>query len=167
MKVRAADWIESLELNPHPEGGYYKEVYRSEMILSAEALPARFGAPRNCCTSIYYLLERGDFSAFHRMRQDEIWHFYDGGPARIHLLLEGGVYHSILLGRVPEQGYVLQGVVPGGCWFGAEPLEETDFVLVGCTVAPGFDFADFELARRAELTAAYPEQEALIHRLTR
>ncbi len=166
MKYGAADWIERFEMNPHPEGGYYKEVYRSETVIPAEALPACFGASRNCCTSIYYLLERGNFSAFHRMRQDEIWHVYDGGPIRIHLLLDGGASQGMLLGRTPERDGVPQGVVPGGCWFAAEPVEEADFVLVGCTVSPGFDFADFELARRVDLIASYPEQEALVRRLT-
>ena len=167
MKRSAAEWVKLLELAPHPEGGYYREVYRSVEVIPAEALPPRFGAPRNCCTSIYYLLERGNFSAFHRMRQDEIWHAYDGGAVRIHLLSEGREYESVVLGHAAGEAYELQAVVRGGCWFAAEPVAEADFALVGCTVSPGFDFADFELADRAELTQAFPGQEELIQRLTR
>lgn len=167
MKRSAAEWVKRLELSPHPEGGYYREIYRSNTVIPGEALPACFGAARACCTSIYYLLERGDFSAFHRMRQDEIWHAYDGGPVRIHLLQADGDYASVQLGRSPDAEQVLQAVVPGGCWFAAEPVAEAEFALVGCTVSPGFDFADFELADRAELMQAFPGQEELIQRLTR
>ena len=167
MKFSAAEWIKRLSLEAHPEGGYYKEVYRSKEIIPADALPDRFGSARNCCTSIYYLLEQGQFSAFHRMKQDEIWHLYDGGPLQIHMLFEDGDYQTIYIGCEEDERYVLQGVAPAGCWFGAEPMADAPYALIGCTVSPGFDFADFELAKRADLLVKYPQHQALIRRLTR
>ena len=167
MNVSASKWIERLNLAPHPEGGYYREIYRSNETIPAAALPARFGADRSCCTSIYYLLERGNFSAFHRMKQDEIWHLYSGGPLMLYRLNADKTCTTIRMACDLTDDSVPQAIVPGGCWFGAEPSGQAEFALVGCTVSPGFDFADFELARAESLVEEYPSCRALIHRLTR
>ena len=97
-------------------------------------------------TAIYFLLQRGDFSAFHRIKSDECWHFYEGKTIIIHVINEAGEYAVIYLGRSIEKGEVYQAVVPAGAWFASEPGPGTDYALVGCTVAPGFDFRDFEMA---------------------
>ena len=118
-------------------------------------------------TAIYFLLEGENFSAFHRLRSDEVWHFYAGSPLLVHIIDPGGMYSSILIGSDPEAGQVFQAVVPTGCWFGSHVADWNSWALVGCTVAPGFDFQDFELARRKELEAMYPQHRKIILNLTR
>ena len=118
-------------------------------------------------TAIYFLLEGKDFSAFHRLRSDELWHFYAGGSLVVHVIEENGPYSEIQLGSDPEAAEVLQAAVKAGCWFASRLKDSQSFALVGCTVAPGFDFEDFELAKRDELVTRYPEHRQLIHRLTR
>jgi predicted cupin superfamily sugar epimerase len=162
----AAYWVRTLQLAPHPEGGYFREVYRSEGSIPASALPARFSGDRKYCTSIFYLLEAGDFSAFHRICSDEIWHFYAGGPLELHVLSPKG-HSEIVLGRDPSVGHHLQYVVPAQAWFAARPARGTPYALLGCTVSPGFDFADFEMAKRTELVAEFPQESAIITALTR
>ena len=159
----ARDWIDALQLQPHPEGGWYKEVYRSEYLLPVSVLPSGFHGDRPVTTSIYYLLEAGDVSRFHRIQSDEIWHHYGGVPVRIHMLADKPSHGTI--GSVPGETSP-QMTVPAGVWFGAEPLAETGYALMGCTVAPGFDFAEFELAERNDLLSAYPSSDAVIRRLT-
>ena len=158
--------IKNLNLLRHPEGGWYRETYRSNELIPAHALPERFSADRCFSTAIYFLLESGDISALHRIRSDEVWHFYAGAPLMIHRFDPDGVYSHALLGHNPENGGQFQITVPAGCWFGAEPVGE-GFGLAGCTVAPGFDFADFEMADRQELLSRYPGHEVIIRRLTR
>jgi hypothetical protein len=160
--------IERLALQPHPEGGYYRRTYTAEDTLAASALPERFGGARPASTAIHFLLPAGEVSALHRMQSDELWHFYAGDPLRVHMLHPDGRHESFLLGPDAEEGMVFQAVVPHGVWFGAELAgsPEKGYALVGNTVAPGFDFADFELAGRDELVARYPEHRALIRRLT-
>ena len=157
-----ADLVTHLELLPHPEGGYYRETYRSPLSIR----PDGFAGRRPASTSIYYLLERGDFSALHRIRSDEVWHFHLGGELIIHQLDENG-YRAHRLGTEWARGARPQVVIPAGAWFGSEPAEESAWSLVGCTVAPGFDFQDFELARAVDLLANFPEQKDLIWRLCR
>lgn len=157
--------IKTLNLEPHPEGGFFKETYRSEGSIPAEALPATFGSRRHYATGIYFLLTSEAFSAFHKVRQDEMWHFYLGQPITLHQLNPNGSYQKVTIGQELENGHVLQYTVPGGCWFAAEVKTE-GFALVGCTVSPGFDFADFTLAKGHELVDDFPEQKALISRLT-
>lgn len=152
--------VARLELKPHPEGGYFRETYRS----AGGALVPGMGW-RNHSTSIYYLLSEGDFSAFHRIRQDEIWHFYCGQPVSLHIMDETGSYELVQLGQNIGAGQKLQWVVPAGCWFAAEVA--VDYALVGCTVSPGFDFSDFELALRTTMLQLYPEHRNLIIRFTR
>jgi hypothetical protein len=161
----ATFWIKTLGLAPHPEGGWFRETYRSSESIPPVGLPERFQGPRSFCTAIYFLLEQGQFSAFHRIRSDEIWHFHEGAFLTVHMLSPTGERHELLLGRHAEKGQHFQAVVPAGYWFGAEI--GGDFVLVSCTVAPGFDFNDFEMADRADLTSSFPLHEALIQRLTR
>jgi hypothetical protein len=165
--VTAADWIAVLGLVPHPEGGFYRETYRSPDTLAAAHLPPRYTGPRPCSTAIYFLLERGQVSALHRIKSDELWHFHAGGALVLSIIDPDGRLREPRLGPDPGRGEWLQIVVSAGCWFGAAVAGSDSYTLAGCTVAPGFDFADLELADRATLVARYPEHAALIGRLTR
>jgi len=157
--------IHQYNLLPHPEGGYFKETYRSKESIPTSGLPSRFPGERTFSTAIYFLLLKDLFSAFHRIKSDECWHFYEGDSLKVHVLHLNGSYELIQLGRNREQGEVYQAIVPAGAWFASETTGEYSFV--GCTVAPGFDFADFELARASELITEYPETALLIERLCR
>ena len=159
-------WIKELELEPHPEGGWYKEVYRASESVEASGLPERFDGARSHATSIYFLLAKDNFSAFHRIKSDEMWHFYAGDGLTVQIIAPDGEQSAIRLGNQPEQGETIQGVVPAGSWFAAEP-KGNGYALVGCTVAPGFDFNDFELADQHELQRLFPKHHELIRRLTR
>lgn len=150
--------IARLQLEPHPEGGFFKETYRS----SGEV---DFNGVRNYSTCIYFLLTSDTFSAFHRIRQDEIWHFYAGSPIELYQISPTGEYHTVLIGNNFENGEVPQYVVPAGYWFGATVHD--GYALVGCTVSPGFDFMDFELAKREDLLSLFPEHDLIICKLTR
>jgi len=160
-------WIEKLRLEPHPEGGYFRQTYKAELALEAPALPSSFSGSRAVSTAIYFLLEGENFSALHRLRSDEMWHFYTGSSLTVHVIEPGGEFSSILLGSDAERGEVFQAVVKAGCWFGAEVADRKSWALVGCTVAPGFEFADFEMGKRVELLRVYPRHRELIERLTR
>lgn len=160
-------WIDHLRLSPHPEGGFYRQTYRSELTIGQAGLPASFPGDRRAATAIYFLLAGENFSGFHRLRSDEVWHFYAGEPLALHVINPQGQYSSILLGRDPEAGNAFQAVVPAGNWFASHVADWKSWALVGCTVAPGFDFKDFELAKREELAHAYPQHRLLIERLTR
>lgn len=165
--IDAKYWIERLGLESHPEGGYFRQTYRSELMIPPQALPSTFGGPRAVSTAIYFLLEGNNFSAFHRLRSDEMWHFYAGSPLLVHVIDPAGHYSAILLGNDPEAGQAFQAVVRAGCWFASHVADWKNWALVGCTVAPGFEFEDFEMGKRNELMAAYPQHRALIERLTR
>ena len=167
MTREAAYWIEKLGLEAHPEGGYYRQTYRADLILAKESLPDGFTGMRAVSTAIYFLLQGEEFSAFHRLRSDEVWHFYVGSALVVHVIEEDGRYSEILLGSDPEAGEVLQAVVKAGCWFGSRVRDGRGFALVGCTVAPGFDFEDFEMAKREELVREYPQHWGVIEELTR
>jgi uncharacterized protein len=160
MENTAEYWIEQLNLQKHPEGGWYKEIYRSE-----EKVKTPLGE-RNAATAIYYLLSGDDFSAFHRINSDEIWHYYAGTSALEILWLQNGKLRTAKLGRKIEQGQQLQIVVPGKCWFAARLVNEAAFALAGCTVAPGFSFNDFELADTG-LLVHFPGYSAQIKALIR
>ncbi len=159
-------WIEHLALQPHPEGGYFREVYRSGEQVRAEHLPDRFKGARTFSTAIYYLLRTGERSKLHRIKSDEIWHFYRGLPLTIHMFGAKGSYEAVRLGDNPEHGERYQYMVPAGTWFGVtvESAPVPDFSLAGCTVAPGFDFEDFEMAGD-ELITAYPGYQDILRKL--
>ncbi len=167
MNQEIQNLVENLELLPHPEGGFYKEVYRSKKVIAKDALPDNFSGNRNYCTSIYFLLTSENFSAFHRIKQDEIWHFYGGSSLSVHVIDEDGNYAEHKVGMNFSAGEQPQLVVPAGCWFASSVAKKDSYAFVGCTVAPGFDFDDFELAARSELTEEYPQHSSIIHRLTR
>jgi hypothetical protein len=153
--------VEALGLAPHPEGGYYRETFRSPIEVRAGARPARAAS-----TCIYFLLPGGSFSAFHRVASDEVWHHYDGAPLELHTLDEAGVHRVERLGHALDAGERPQLVVPAGVLQAAVPAGGP-FALCGCTVAPGFDFADFELPARADLARRFPSHRALVEALTR
>jgi uncharacterized protein len=162
----AKQWIEVLGLVSHPEGGWYREVYRNTGNIPAGALEG-FTEERSICTSIYFLLEGNDFSAFHRIRSDEIWNFYDGSPTIISAISPEGVLIQYLLGRDIRNKESLQVVIPAGWWFASKVINPDSYVLAGCIVAPGFDFKDFELGRKAGLLEKYPQHSDLVEKLTR
>jgi len=159
-------WINHLGLLPHPEGGFYKETYRASERIPSSSLPARFGSDRNLSTAIYFLLRSEDISVFHRIKSDELWHFYYGSTLLIYVLHE----HDLKIHRLGanlDKGDSLQVVIPANCWFGAQVETPDSFALCGCTVAPGFDFRDFDMAERNTLLKEYPGYEKEILRLTR
>jgi predicted cupin superfamily sugar epimerase len=159
--MKAADLVRELDLKPHPEGGWFRETYRAAETITAAALPRRFGGERSISTAIYFLLEAGQCSHLHRIQADEVWHFYAGDPL---LVVEIGPAGNLKTTRLGPPTY--QHVVPAGAWFGATLADGGRLSLVGCTVAPGFDFADFELADRARMLAEYPAHQDWIRRLT-
>jgi uncharacterized protein len=165
--LTTAALVERLALLPHPEGGYFRETHRAADRLPAAALPSRFGGDRAASTAIYFLIPRDGFSALHRIQSDEVWHFYLGSPLEILCLGEDGSRRDLHLGIDLAAGQLPQHVVPAGTWFGARTSGSGPHSLVGCTVAPGFDFADFELASRAGLSERFPQHAALIATLTR
>lgn len=160
-------FIKEYKLEIHPEGGYYKQTYRSDLVLSKDSLPAKFGGDRLSSTAIYFLLGKGNFSAFHRIKSDECWHFYAGQCLHIYIIDPNGILTTIRLGNQSQKGELFQFVVPAGYWFASEPAPSTDYSFVGCTVSPGFDFEDFELAGAANLSSKFPQHMDLIQRLCR
>lgn len=161
----AAYWINHLKLEPHPEGGFYKETYRAHESIPHKGLPPRFSGNRSFSTAIYFLLRSQDKSLFHRIKSDETWHFYDGSPLTLYILREGEVY-TYKLGPNPENQESLQITIPANHWFGALVTDTGSFTLSGCTVAPGFDFNDFEFGNREILLKQYPSCQDIIKRLT-
>lgn len=166
MKKNTEYWIEQLNLEPHPEGGFYRQTYKSEEFINKTALPSRFSGDRTFSTSIYYLLPGGNFSAFHKVNQDEIWHFYYGCPLTLHIISPEGRYSCSHLGDNPENGEAFQIIVKAGDYFAAQPDQNDSFSLCGCTVAPGFEFADFEMPAREVLLREFPQHKNVITRLT-
>lgn len=157
------DWIEKLGLEPHPEGGYFKETYRSEDLVNFDG----YISARNISTAIYFMITKGNFSAFHRIKSDELWHYYEGSPISIYCISPDGKLEVIELGLDLEKGEKPQAMVPGGTWFASCLADDGDYALAGCTVAPGFDFVDFELADRVELVRTFPQHAEIIRKLTR
>lgn len=152
----ARNIIEKLALAPHPEGGYYRRTYQCGQVLTPRGMPCGFEQPRPVSTAILFLLRAGQYSRLHRIRQDELWHFHLGGPLRLVWIDKVGRAREVILGPDIFNGQTLQFAVPGGQWFGATPAPGSGFSLVGCTVAPGFDFTDLHLARRHELERRFP-----------
>lgn len=157
MQNRVKELVENLGLHPHPEGGFYKEVYRSETMLD--------GMNRNLLTSIYFLISAGNFSRFHRIKSDECWYFHEGDALRIHSISKDGSHSFVDLGtNIPSE--LPFHVVPAGTIFGSLLKEEKGYALVSCAVSPGFSFEDFELFQQDELVTKYPQHRAIIERLT-
>lgn len=162
--MNARDLITTLGLQPHPEGGFYKETYRATRVVDVD------GRPRAASTAIYFLLTAGNFSALHRIRSDEVWHFYAGADLEVVSFDESGRLLRERVGGDARTGAVPQLVVPAGRWFGSRLVDDGDaaaYALVGCTVAPGFDFADFELGTRDVLLRQFPSHAEVVMQLTR
>lgn len=165
--MHSADyWIRRLELEEHPEGGYFRETHRSIEQVPAAALPERYGGARRMSTAIYFLIKGDRPSRFHRLKSEEIWHFYAGSGATVHIINAAGALSHVRLGPDPERGEVFQGIIHAGYWFAAEVDDPEGYALVGCTVAPGFEFDDFEMGEREGLVREYPEHREIIERLT-
>jgi predicted cupin superfamily sugar epimerase len=164
--VTADDVIRLLHLQPHPvEGGFFRETYRSAAMLPGSVLP-HHRSPRSVSTAIYYLLKPGHVSELHVLPGDEVFHFYLGSPVRMLRLWPDGSGEEVTLGSEVAAGQLPQVVVPGGVWQGTHLLGDSGFALLGCTVAPGFDYADYTGGSRAELTAKWPAFAGLIAKLT-
>jgi predicted cupin superfamily sugar epimerase len=136
-------------------------------MVAAAHLPARYGGDRSYATAIYFLVRGGTFSALHRIQSDELWHYYAGSRLTVYVIHPEGHLEEIRLGPNFAAGETFQAVVPAGCWFGSKVHDADGYALVGCTVAPGFDFADFELADRSTLSQQFPQHTAVIEALTR
>jgi predicted cupin superfamily sugar epimerase len=160
-------WREHLQLTSHVEGGSFRETYRAALKVPTSVLPSAFKGERNASTGIYFLLEFGDFSAFHRIAADEMWHFYDGYTLTIYEIKPEGAMVVHQLGKHVHLGERPQLVITAGSWFASRVEVVDGYTLVGCTVAPGFDFADFELGDRGELQKEYPAHKGIIEELTR
>jgi predicted cupin superfamily sugar epimerase len=161
--MKAEELIRQLNLTKHPEGGYFRETYRSVSEIPATALSGTYSGNRNYATSIYFLLTDKEFSAFHKIKSDELWYFHQGNTVEIYLLSENGVETRKLGAKPGTEFYVL---IPQNTWFAARVVGK-GYTLVSCVVAPGFSFDDFELARREELLKLYPGQAELISELSR
>lgn len=164
MHPKSEFYIEKLELKPHPEGGFYKEIYRAGELYYIEDFADR--KKRNASTSIFFLLDGKQVSKFHKLKSDEIWHFYDGSSIKLYLIDSESNLTEIIIGKNLDAGETYQFTIPKNNWFAAELMDKKSFALVGCTVAPGFDFEDFELAKRDYLLRLYPEHHDIIMRLT-
>lgn len=158
-------WISKLELQAHPEGGYYKRTYHAEEKISDQELSVQFNGHRLLYTSIYFLLQSHDVSHFHRLKSDELWYYHAGSPLTIHVIHENGSYEEVKLGINLENGETPQFLVPKNSIFGSSVMEKNTFSLVGCMVAPGFDFQDFELFAQGDLLALYPQHHEIIRKL--
>jgi uncharacterized protein len=187
MKRDADYWIERLQLRPHPEGGYFRETYRADGKIKGEDLVPPYPSDRAFSTAIYFLLKGHEVSKFHRLRSDEVWHYYYGSSLALYVIDPEGRLKKHILGPDAEKGETFQVIVRSGLWFGAKVSPERSFpsvpseaglsavervndadsyTLIGCTLAPGFDFEDFELARREVLLSTYPTHRDVIVKLT-
>jgi predicted cupin superfamily sugar epimerase len=153
--------VQILGLQAHPEGGFYKETYRSSCSMKTEQ-----NSIRNVCTAIYFLLENDNISLFHRIQSDELWFFHQGEPLEI-VFIKEGILNSIILGNSFENGEVPQATIPANTWFASSVKQRKGYSLVSCTVAPGFDFADFELASRENLSKEFPHLKEVIQKFTK
>ncbi len=163
----AEELIRFLHLQPHPkEGGFFRETYRAAEKVDASSLPPRYGSARNLSTAIYYLLTPGTFSALHRLASDEVFHFYLGNSVRMLQLNPDDTGRTLVLGPDLRAAQELQVLVPRGVWQGSLLEPGGKFALLGCTVAPGFDYADYEGGRSQDLVARYPDFADWIAKLT-
>jgi predicted cupin superfamily sugar epimerase len=166
--IKDADyWIEKLGLSPHPEGGYWVQTYRSSERIAGGCLPDRFNGTRIFSSAIYYLLKGNQISAFHRIKADELWHYYAGSSVILYAIDEAGTLIERKLGSNPETGESFQVMMKAECWFGAKVDDLASYSLVGCTVAPGFEFDDFEIGDRSTLIGRFPRHRSIIEQLTK
>jgi predicted cupin superfamily sugar epimerase len=165
MMHSAKYWIEKLNMTAHPEGGWYKETFRDNRIVQAQS-PGGEHKEYHASTAIYFLLDDQSFSAFHRIGAAEAWHFYAGTGITIYSIDENGELKTVELGPNPEQGQVFSTVVPANVWFASRVNQIGGYALCGCTVAPGFEFAEFELASKNDLILRYPIHKNVIVGLT-
>ncbi len=156
--------IKTLKLEAHQEGGWYRRVYCSEATLSPEVI-GNYTGPRPLATSTYYMMTNENFSAFHRLKFDERWYHHSGDVVNIVMLLPDGKLKTMELGPA-EKGFEPQVNVPGNIWFAAQPKDPGTWALVSCSMSPGFDYSDFELAEYIDLMRAYPEYRGIIEKLT-
>ncbi len=159
--------IKNLNLTKHPEGGYYAEIYRSKDKINKEQLPERFNNPRVFSTAIYFLLTGDDFSSFHKLKADEIWHFYSGSSLILYEIDDENKLQKSILSNDMNKNTTFTKVVKAGNWLAVEVMHKDSYSLVGCTVSPGFEFDDFELAKRDELISLHPQYRNIIQKLTR
>lgn len=165
--LTAQQIIDRLQLVPLTiEGGYYRETYRSALTVPGAALPAEYNGDRNVSTAIYYLLTPDTFSLIHRVKSDEVFHFYAGDPVEMLQLWPDGAARRVIIHNDLIAGHEPQLIVPAGVWQGCRLVQGGQWALMGCTVAPGFDYADYEAGDRTELTAAYPTFAEMIAALT-
>jgi predicted cupin superfamily sugar epimerase len=165
----ASYWIDTLELITYPPGGYFRETYRSPDTLAPDGLPERYDGARSASTLIYFLLHGDQVDPMHRLKSDEMWHFYAGTALILHVIDAAGDYTAITLGPAANSGQQFHAVVRAGCWFGAAVANPSDpgaYALVGCAVAPGFEVQDVEWGARDVLLRAYPQHAAIITQLT-
>ncbi len=159
-------WIQHLNLQPHPEGGFFRETFRSVMEVAHKQLPYGYSGDRKISTSIYYLLRSGEISRLHRLRSDELWYYHFGGSLRIVMIDHEGNKHTKILGAKLEKAERPQVLIPAGTIFGAEVMESDSFSLLGCLVSPGFEFDDFEIYERDELLQVYPKHAEIINKFS-
>ena len=160
-KMTAEKIIEKLRLAKHPEGGFYKETYRAEQVITLED-----GRVRNAGTAIYYLLKDADKSHFHKVSSDELWLFHEGQPLEIVIITSDGKIATKILGNRLDLDEEPQVIIKANTWFAAQVKDEKGFALVTCTVAPGFDFDDFELGKKEELVKRFPNSKNEIEKLS-
>lgn len=165
-KYNARYWIENLNLKLHPEGGYYCQTHKSELILDGLATIG-INSSRPLFTLIYFLLDHDHFSALHRLKSDEVWHFYIGSSLTLYILSPTGSLEKKFLGPDIDRNQSFQQIVKAGNWFGADIDDKSSYSLVGCSVSPGFDFEDFEMGEREKLLKEFSQHKNLIDRLTR
>ena len=164
MNEKAKYYIKKLDLIKHPEGGYFKEIYRANELYYVDQ--PKKTIKRNASTSIYFLLDGRQVSKFHRLKSDELWHFYDGSAIKLYEINEAGEFSTFLLGNDLASGEVFQVVIRKNSWFAAEVMDKKSYSLIGCTVSPGFDFKDFDLASRKNLIDQFPHYKVEIFRFT-
>ncbi len=166
--ITAAELKSLLNLEPHPrEGGWFRQTWKAAETIPTAALPPRYPGTRSAGTAIYYLLEPDSFSEMHTLASDEVFHFYLGDPVEMLQLLPDGTGRRLVLGTNIASGEWLQTIVPQKVWQGSRLVPGGKFALLGCTVSPGFDYADYLSGERAELVRQWPDWHAMIEALTR
>ena len=155
MNKEAARWVKRLELEKHPEGGYFKQTYSADLMINVKG----YDGPRHSSTAIYYLLDGSEFAAFHRIKSDEIWHHYTGSSLTLHLIDDDGKLSKIKIGASTPQI-----MIKANTWFAASLASKRSYCLLGCTVSPGFDYRDWELGKKSELAKTYPQHRKIIEK---